>query len=83
MHVEHHDLAREFPEFKAEIHALKASDGHFMRLFQEYQNLDKEICRVEDAAEVMSDQELHGLKLKRVHLKDTLTHMLAEAHAAH
>ena len=82
MHVEHHDLAREFPEYKESIHLLKASDAHFVHLFRQYQELDKQICRVEEDIELMSDQELEGLKMKRVHLKDALVKMLDAASAA-
>ena len=30
-----HDLAHEFPEMKDAIHALKETDNHFRRLFDE------------------------------------------------
>lgn len=76
MHVEHHDLSREFPEFKEEIHQLKGSDAHFRRLYDEYAELDKEIVRIEADIELTSDLDLEGLKRKRVHLKDTLYGML-------
>lgn len=79
MHVEHHDLAREFPEYKETIHRLKLEDAHFVNLFHQYQELDKQICRSEEGTELMSDQELEGLKMKRVHLKDTLAKMLDAA----
>jgi len=81
MHVEHHDLSHEFPEFKEEIHRLKLEDGHFRRLFQEYGELDKEICRIEEDIELTSEQELEALKKKRVHLKDTLYGLLQAAKA--
>lgn len=81
MYIEHHDLAREFPEFRAEIHALKAADAHFARLFQEYQELDKQIIRMEENLELASDQTLEHLKRKRVHLKDELVRQLSTASA--
>jgi len=31
MALEHHDLAHEFPEFKARIHELKMNDAHFKK----------------------------------------------------
>ena len=76
MHVEHHDLAHEFPQFKDAIHRLKTEDAHFNRLFHEYQDLDKEVCRAEEGTEVLSDEALHALKIRRVHLKDELERML-------
>ncbi|HNC95024.1 MAG TPA: DUF465 domain-containing protein [Myxococcota bacterium] len=72
MHVEHHDLAHEFPEFKDKIHELKVSDAHFKKYFDMYQDVDKHICRIEDGVEVMVDSSLESLKLTRVHLKDFL-----------
>ena len=79
MHVEHHDLAHELPEFKEKIHELKTSDAHFKKYFDMYQDVDKHICRVEDEVEVMTDSSLESLKLTRVHLKDFLYRYLQNA----
>lgn len=79
MHVEHHALVKEFPEYKEKIHALKLSDQHAVRLFHDYEEVDKEICRVEDGAEVMSDDALKALKIRRLHLKDTIRNILSQA----
>lgn len=76
---EHHDLAHEFPEYKDQIHALKISDPHFARLFDEYEDLDKEIYRIEEQIENTSDSYMEELKMKRVKLKDELYTMLKEA----
>lgn len=73
---EHHDLAHEFPEFKEQIHALKLSDRHFARRFEEYETIDKEIYRIEEQIETTSDEYLEGLKLRRIELKDELYAML-------
>ncbi len=79
MHVEHHDLAHEFPEFKDKIHELKMSDAHFKKYFEMYQDVDKHICRIEDGVEVMVDSSMESLKLTRVHLKDFLYRYLQQA----
>ncbi|WP_137940063.1 YdcH family protein [Chitinivorax sp. B] len=79
MHIEHHDLAKEFPEFKAEIHQMKAHDAHFARLFMAYQDIDKRICRLEDDGVPVSDELLEGLKKQRLQLKDELYQMLRSA----
>ena len=47
-HVDHHVLAQEFPDLADKIHELKVGDAHFAHLFDEYSQLDKEICRAED-----------------------------------
>jgi hypothetical protein len=51
MHVEHHPLNKDFPELHAALHELRVNDAHFARLADEYEALDKRICRVEDGVE--------------------------------
>ncbi len=70
---EHHDdLAQEFPEFKDRIHQLKVSDPEFVKLYQEYQDVDKEVYRIEEQIETRSDTYTEDLKKKRALLKDQL-----------
>ena len=78
MFGEHHDLAQEFPEYKNRIHELKTSNAHFASLFEEYENLDKEIYRIEEQIETPSDEYTEQLKQKRVELKDQLFQMLKD-----
>lgn len=79
MIVEHHDLHHEFPEYSAQIHALKLSDAHFLKLFNEYDKLDHEIRRIEMAGLLISDSEIEKMKLSRIHLKDKLYAYLQKA----
>jgi uncharacterized protein len=72
MQLEHHDLHREFPQYKDRIHLLKTSDAHFARLFTEYDILDHEVRRIENAGSPVADAEMEKLKMDRVHLKDKL-----------
>ncbi len=76
MDIEHHDLHREFPQYNEKIHDLKVSNAHFSRLYGEYNDLDQQVRRAEQRVENISDFELDQLKLKRVHLKDQLFHLL-------
>lgn len=76
MYVEHHDLAKEFPEFKEEIHQLKLQDAHFVKLFGEYQAVDKEVCRLEGEGVPVVDEAFEALKKQRLQLKDQLYTML-------
>lgn len=69
MHVYHHPLIHDFPELRAELHALRQSDVDFARLADEYEALDKRICRVEEGVEVLADDALNALKQQRVELK--------------
>jgi uncharacterized protein YdcH (DUF465 family) len=45
--MEQHDLHHEFPEYRDQIHALKVSNGHFARLFDEYHDVNRHVVRVE------------------------------------
>ncbi|MGK0443383.1 MAG: hypothetical protein ACJA1U_000308 [Bermanella sp.] len=76
MQIENHSLANEFPEHKERIHELKISDMHFLRLFNEYHDVDKEVHHFESGAEATSDEHLETLKVKRLHLKDQLFALL-------
>ena len=79
MFGEHHGLAHEFPELKEQIHSLKVSNPHFARLFEEYEDIDKEIYRIEEQIENTSDTYMEDLKKKRLKLKDELYAMLKQS----
>lgn len=73
---EHHPLAKDFPELKDRIHALKTGSAHFARLEREYEDLDKEIVRMETGVEHASSADLESKKQRRVSLKDELYALL-------
>ena len=73
---EHNPLAKDFPEFKDKIHALKTSNTHFAKLEREYEDLDKAIVRLETGVEHGSSTELEQKKQQRVSLKDELYTLL-------
>lgn len=79
MHVDHHPLIKDFPELRDTLHSLRQSDQHFARLADEYEALDKHICRVEDGVETLDDDGLSNLKQQRVGLKDNVAHLLDKA----
>jgi uncharacterized protein YdcH (DUF465 family) len=79
MHIDNHPLAREFPEFQAQIHSLKTTDAHFARLFNEYEAIDKAVIRAEEGLEHLGDLALEELKKKRLALKDALYGLLSPA----
>lgn len=76
MFAEHHDLAHEFPEHKERIRTLKMENGHFAKMFDEYDELDHELRRIQQEIETPSDEVVEELKKKRLHLKDQLFQML-------
>ena len=79
MHVEHHSLIADFPELREQLHTLRPQDHHFARLADEYEALDKRICRVEDGVDLLDDSALSTLKAERVALKDELSRQLKKA----
>jgi len=72
MDMEKHDLLHEFPNHQTVIHELKIGNHHFKKLFDEYDETNKSIHRIESGAEVTTDELLNQLRVRRVHLKDQL-----------
>ncbi|WP_339081271.1 DUF465 domain-containing protein [Pseudomonas sp. TMP9] len=79
MPLEHHPLHREFPEYTAQLQGLLSRDGHFSRLVEEYDALDKRIYEVESGRVAIDEIVLLGLKMQRVSLKDELGDFLRKA----
>lgn len=79
MFGEHHDLQHEFPEHIKRIHELKLRNNHFAQLFDEYHRLDREIRRVEQQIETVSDAYAEDLKKRRLQLKDQLYTMIKDS----
>jgi uncharacterized protein YdcH (DUF465 family) len=73
---DHHPLAKDFPELKDKIHALKTTNAHFAKLEREYEDIDKAIVRLETGVEHGSSAELEQKKQRRVALKDELYTLL-------
>jgi len=76
MSVEHHPLLKEFPEYHDRIHQLKVEDAHFRKLFDEYHEVDKEVYRMDENIEPVSDEVMEEMKKRRLALKDELLGML-------
>ena len=70
------DLAEDFPDKVDRIHQLKTSNNRFARLYDEYNELNRTIHRVETRVEPRSEDEEEELKRSRVRLKDEILAML-------
>lgn len=79
MSEEHHDLAHEFPQYIDQIHELKTSNNHFVKLFNEYHELAREIAKMEAEVEPVTTAVEEGLKKRRLQLMDELHAMLKTA----
>lgn len=71
-----HELAAEFPDKAAKIHALKLGNAHFARIADEYHDVNREIHRIETDVEPASDDALEELKKRRLWLKDQVASLL-------
>ena len=69
-------LDEDFPGMAERMHALKTSNNRFARLIEEYNELNREIHRVETRVEPTSEDVEEELKRRRVRLKDEIAQML-------
>ena len=71
-----HDLTEEFPDQRERITELKTSNGHFARLAEEYNEVNRTIHRMETRVEPTSEDVEEELRRQRVRLKDEIAQML-------
>jgi hypothetical protein len=74
-----HELAEEFPADIDKMHALKTSNAHFAKLFDEYHEVNGKIHRAETDVEPMTDAHQVELRKQRMALKDEIAKMLKAA----
>jgi uncharacterized protein YdcH (DUF465 family) len=72
MFGERHDIPHEFPEYIDYIGELRSKDPVFDAIYKEYDALDREILKIEQNLEPVSDFYAEDLKKKRVLLKDEI-----------
>ncbi|HMZ85595.1 MAG TPA: YdcH family protein [Giesbergeria sp.] len=71
-----------FPEYRDLITQLKTTDRHFLRLFDQHNELDQKIKNMEAAISSASHEEIERLKKEKLSLKDQLYSVLKKAAAA-
>lgn len=76
--MERHNLIKEFPEHKEKIHDLKLNNIQFKKLFDEYDELEHEIHKINTGEKIVIDEQAHILKAKLLHLKDHMYEMLKD-----
>ncbi len=79
MSLSHHPLVKEFPEYKDQIHELKMANNHFAKLMIQYEEIDKQVFRIESDAKPTGDEYIRDLKKKRLKFKDDLHSIIKEA----
>ncbi|MGR3804996.1 YdcH family protein [Marinibacterium profundimaris] len=73
-----HELTEEFPDMVEKMHALKTSDAHFSKMYEEYHQLNRAIHRAETNVEPMEDLAEGEMRKKRAALKDEIYAYLKE-----
>ena len=71
-----------FPEYRDLVTQLKTTDRHFLRLFDQHNELDQKIKNMEAAISSASHEEIERLKKEKLSLKDQLYSVLKKAAAA-
>ncbi len=67
-----HELAEEFPNHVAKMHALKLEDAHFAKLFDAYHDVNRAVHRAETNLEPTDDAHEAVLRKERTRLKDEI-----------
>ncbi len=71
-----------FPEYRDLITQLKTTDRHFLRLFDQHNELDQTIKNLEESISPASHEEIERLKKEKLLLKDQIYTVLKKAAAA-
>lgn len=74
-----HTLSEEFPGQLEAIHALKAKDGRFAKVLEEYDAVNDRIHRAETRVDTLSEEAETVLRRQRLALKDAIAAALAAA----
>ena len=76
-----HQLAEEFPEYVGKIRHLREADGHFRRLAEAYDAVNRAIHRAETDIEPADDLRMIDMRKERMRLKDEIYGMLTRLQA--
>jgi len=71
-----HELAEEFPEHAAKMEALRASDGAFAKLYDDYHEINKQVIEAETLERPTDHFHEEELKKQRALLKDEIYKLL-------
>ncbi len=67
-----HELAEEFPEFVEKMHDLKVSDKHFVKLADDYHELNRKVHAAETNVAPREELSEVDLRKRRSTLKDEI-----------
>jgi uncharacterized protein len=69
-------LKHMFPEFRDVIQQLREDNPHFAKIFEDHEELDKEINQLEQNPVHVINQDLEALKRLKLKLKDEMYRLL-------
>ena len=75
------DLTDDFPDKADRIRQLKKLNNRFARLYDEYDELNRTIHRIETRVEPKPEEVEEELKRQRLHIKDQIMAMLDDQSA--
>lgn len=70
-----------FPEHRELIAQLRQNNAHFAKIFDEHNDLDHEIIRLEKDPVTSGLEDIEVLKKKKLKLKDEIYQMILQAQA--
>lgn len=70
-----------FPEFKDLIPKLREDNPHFAKMFEEHEQLDREVNLLEQDPVNQIRDDIELLKRQKLKLKDQMYWMLQQAHS--
>lgn len=76
MELLNHDLAHEYPHLVGKMRSLKLSSSRFLHLFNEYDELNNGITKIEQDGSAIGDEALEKMKKQRLKVKDDIHQML-------
>ncbi|KLI64547.1 YdcH family protein [Aurantiacibacter marinus] len=76
------ELTEVFKRDRDLLTRLKAGDAHYVRLADEYHEVNRQVHRIEAETEAASDERMEGLKRQRLGLLDEITAIVTQARGA-
>ena len=73
-----HDLHAEFPDATEALHTLKTTNDRFVKMTDQYHELNREIHRIDSGIEPASDDRTEELKKQRLSILDQVSVMINE-----
>jgi len=71
-----HELAEEFPDHVERMEALRASDGAFAKLYDDYHEINRKVVEAETLERPTDHFHEEEMKKERAYLKDEIYKML-------